>query len=216
MSEQAASPSPVAPVATGGVVAAAIQTHYQDTIQISRGQATVIGSAIAGRGPGAKVLVFGCGNDSPLWAAMNPGGETVFLENHRTWLPEARERFPDLDIREISYRGRTVADSLPIDEAELARFPVPDVIASAAWDVILVDSPMGSKLAMPGRSLSIYWSHRVATESTHVFVDDYRRPLERAYADHFFRSRRPWNIEVPRVLRHGIRNAGVMLWSVGV
>lgn len=196
-------------------VTAVLDVHYAESIQISRGQAAVIGAAIAGAGDGAKVLVFGCGNDSPLWAAMNPGGRTVFLENHKAWLGEARARCPDLDIREVSYRGRSVEHSLPIDETELARFPVPDVVAECAWDVILIDSPMGSKPTMPGRSLPIWWASQVARPTTHVFVDDYRRALERAYADHFFRSRRPWNIEVPRVYRHGIRNAGVMLWSVG-
>lgn len=197
-------------------VAAVLAAHYTDDIQISRGQASVVGAAIASAGARARVLVFGCGNDSPMWAAMNPGGRTVFLENHTAWLAQARERFPGLEIEPIDYAGRTVETSLPIDEAALAAFPVPPIVVSEPWDVILIDSPMGTKPHMPGRSLPIWWASQVARPACHIFVDDYRRALERAYADHFFRARRPWSIEVPRVFRHGIRNAGVMFWSVGV
>lgn len=193
-----------------------IEAHYQDSIQISRGQAHVIGCAIASCGEGAGVLVFGCGNDSVMWAAMNPRGRTLFLENHPKWRAQIKERQPQLEIESIDYGARTVADSLPLEEAELTAFPPPPLLTERAWDVILVDSPMGSRDHMPGRSLSIYWASRVARPTTHVFIDDYRRAIERTYADHFFRSRRTWNVEVPRKLRHGLPNAGVMLWSLGV
>ncbi|MFW2830265.1 hypothetical protein [Sphingomonas sp. ID0503] len=194
-----------------------IETHYDRGSQISAGQAAVIGAALRGVGSGARFLVFGCGNDSPMWQAMNADGETLFVENHAGWLDKVRRSHPDLWIEAIDYPGRTVSSSLPIDEAELARHPVPEVLRSREWDVILVDAPAGFKPDLPGRSLSIYWSSLIAGPRTHVFIDDAERPLEEAYTDRFFRLRSPWLLRVPRIRRLGKRDAeGLMLWSVSV
>jgi hypothetical protein len=193
-----------------------ISRHDISAVQISPGQIFTIGSVLAAHGREANFLVFGCGNDSLLWYDLNGLGNTLFLEDHPGWRSKVEKRFPQLDIESVSYDGRTVADSLPIDEAELKKYPLPEPLVDRTWDVILVDSPMGHKPDKPGRSLSIYWASLIAKPETHVFVDDYNRKLERTYADHFIRSQRTYNVEVPRVLRMGEPSGGKMLWSMGI
>lgn len=192
-----------------------IRDYYNENIQTSVGQAVVIGQAIVASGPGANVLVFGCGNDSMLWHKLNRDGYTLFLESAGSWLRRVKERWPRLNIERIKYGDRTVESSLPIDEQELQRFPIPPSIGSRQWDVVIIDAPNGHKPTAPGRSLPIFWTSLVASEAAHVFVDDYDRPLERAYVDHFLCARRPWSATIPRSFLARKRNKAVMLWSIG-
>jgi hypothetical protein len=157
--------------------------HTPDTL-ISPGQAFAIGSAIAASGEKPNVLVFGCGNDTALWCAMNENGYVLFLENNAGWLERTRQRFPHAKIEPIAYGDTTVATSLPISEDKLAAVPVPEAVRRCVWDVILVDSPRGYKPHDPGRSLSIYWTSQVAGPRTQIFIDDYDRLLERDYTNH--------------------------------
>ncbi len=182
---------------------------------MSVGQVHAIISAIAMAGAECRLLVFGCGKDSAMWAAANSGGKTVFLENNAGWLRKTKEAQPTLDIRQVDYGIGTVSTSLPIDEQKLAAFPIPDVMHEEPWDVIIIDSPMGYSSRMPGRSLPIYWSSRVALAHTQIFVDDYERELERQYADHFLNATRYWQATIPRLLKEGKSSKGVMLWSMG-
>lgn len=191
-----------------------IRDRYDPLTQISTGQSYLVATALAACGPAAHFLIFGCGHDSPMWHALNHRGKTLFVEDHPEWLTNMRCNHPQLWVEAIDYGGRTVAQSLPIREEELAVYSLPSVLNAHEWDVILVDGPAGYNRAAPGRSLSIYWASLIACERTHVFLDDYHRPLEKAYGDHFLRSRRLWNIEVPRVTLLGKRSSGVMLWSV--
>jgi hypothetical protein len=123
-----------------------IEAGYDPDMQMTAGQVFAVASAIAACRPKPNVLIFGCGNDSPLWHDINDDGFTLFLENDAKWLERTKERFPQLKIEKVSYEGRTVADSLPIDEKALAEFAVPERILRKSWDVILVDSPMGHQL----------------------------------------------------------------------
>ena len=197
---------------------AAIDSFYSAGVLISPGQAYAIGAAIAAAGPRPNVLVFGCGNDSPMWQAMNEAGRTVFVEDDAAWIEKTRRRFPDLEICRVSYGDTTVARSLPIRDEALAEVPIPEVLTDSAWDVILVDGPMGFRPQDTGRSLSIYWASRVMGDTAQVFVDDYERPLERLHANRFIRSKRLWNVELLRLFSDGRRSGTKpkMLWSIGV
>src|SRR5690606_38469049 len=121
---------------------------------------------------------------------------TLFLENDPKWINYIKDSNTNINIAPRDYYDRTVQGSMPIDEDELSKYELPEALASASWDVILVDSPVGDRPHKPGRSLSIYWASRVAKPHTQVFIDDYDRPLEKAYADYFLCSRRQWNIEI--------------------
>lgn len=193
-----------------------IDAGFHPETQMTTGQIFAIAAAISAMGPKPNVLVFGLGNDSPLWHSLNEGGYTRFVEDNAKWLKMQKERFPYLNIEQISYGDRTVATSLPLKTEELDRYPVPQCLLGKQWDVIVVDSPMGHQSHRPGRSLSIYWTWKIAGPQCQVFVDDYNRPLERTYADYFFRSRRPWNVEIPRLVRKGEKSGGMLLWSMGL
>lgn len=193
-----------------------IREHYVPGIQLSIGQISVIGAAIRAEAPGARVLVFGCGNDSALWSSINFDGEIIFAEDDPAWIAKTQTRFPTLHIEHVSYGSRTVESSLPIDETALADHPVPAFLAQGDWNVIIIDAPRGHKPWLPGRSLPIYWSAQIATPETQIFVDDYSRRLERAYADFFLKPIRPWSLVIPRVVQAGRPSGSTMLWSVGV
>lgn len=193
-----------------------IDEHYRSDIQMSAGQIYAIGSAIRSAGPGASVLIFGCGNDSNLWNKINDDGSTVFIEDAHPWIDKMRTRHPELNIEEVSYGDRTVESSLPIDEDALADYPIPECMLSRQWDVIVIDSPRGHKPWLPGRSLPIYWSYKVAQPDTQVFIDDCSRQLEKIYADYFFCSRRPWSVVVPRIVQAGKPVKASLLWVFGI
>jgi glycosyltransferase involved in cell wall biosynthesis len=193
-----------------------MQEHHKPTIQLSMGQILAIGAAIRAAAPGANVLVFGCGNDSDLWSTINFDGFTQFVEHDPIWIERIRKRHPHLNIEEISYGDSTVAGTLPIDLVSLSASPVPQYLLSREWDVIVIDGPPGGTGSAPGRSLPIYWSSQIARAETHVFVDDYERTLERTYCDHFFRAKRPWCLEVPRVVQSGKPSRATMLWAMGL
>jgi glucuronoxylan 4-O-methyltransferase len=48
-------------------------------------------------------LVFGLGLDSPMWAALNHGGRTVFLEEDAAWIGSVRGRHPALESHHVAY-----------------------------------------------------------------------------------------------------------------
>jgi hypothetical protein len=152
-----------------------------------------------------------------MWSEVaGRNGYVMFIENHEGWAKKIGEDHPDLNIAVVSYGTSEVRHSLPIDEQRLSQFPVPSCVKSRRWDVILVDAPNGHTPRSPGRSLPIYWSARIASERTQIFIDDYHRPLEFAYANRFVQSIRPFYAIIPRVLRLGKPNAGKMFWSIGV
>ena len=58
-------------------------------------------------------LVFGLGHDSPMWAALNHGGRTVFLEEDASWIASVRSAHPGLESYHVTYDTRlTEADEL--------------------------------------------------------------------------------------------------------
>lgn len=167
-------------------IEACISKHYNKKIQLSLTQIEAIASAIVSKGPGANVLIFGCGNDSMLWNALNKDGYTLFVENSKTWADQMKELNPDLNIQHYFYpREIRVSNSLPLDLPSLRKVKTPSWISDRSWDVILVDGPAGYKPDAPGRALPIYWSSRFSTKRSHVFVDDSERQVERELADHF-------------------------------
>jgi glucuronoxylan 4-O-methyltransferase len=48
-------------------------------------------------------LVFGLGLDSPMWAALNHGGRTMFLEEDAAWIGSVRGRHPALESHHVPY-----------------------------------------------------------------------------------------------------------------
>ena len=49
-------------------------------------------------------LVFGLGQDSPLWAEFNDGGRTVFLEDDADWISQFDSE--NIEIHNVQYQTK--------------------------------------------------------------------------------------------------------------
>lgn len=164
----------------------ALAEHYCEDIQLAPQQIEMIANAVRGRAPGCRLLVFGLGRDAGMWQRLNADGCTVFVEDNDHWARHALQRQPDLQVLRVSYAGRTVADSLPVQSNTpevMAAWPLPPELERTDWDVIVVDAPFGFEDSSPGRSIPLHWTRQLMGPHTHVFVDDYERPVERACTD---------------------------------
>ena len=166
------------------------RSHYRPEMQLSPYQAQTIGTAIRSRSPGCRLLVFGLGHDSELWLALNADGETCFCESSPRWIEMIGSRLHGARIREMPTYDLTVATSASLPPEALSAYPPPPDLAAIAWDVILVDAPPGYQPTDPGRAVAIHWASELAGRGTHVFVDDYERPLEERFATALLKDRR--------------------------
>ena len=155
-------------------------------------------------------LVFGLGFDSPMWAALNHGGRTVFLEEDASWIADVRSKHPSLESYHVAYDTvLTDADALlelrdhPACVAQpdlasaagascrLALRGLPPVFHELEWDLIMVDAPTGWTPQSPGRMGAIYTAgmaaraRRPGDGPTDVFVHDVDRPVEDAFSKAF-------------------------------
>lgn len=205
----------VAPDPKRTTVNEAIRRHYNEKIQMSPAQIEAVSSAILSRGPGCNLLVFGLGNDSPLWNAINKDGYTLFIEDIPDWIAKMSAAHPELNIDRVSYQGTTVASAVGDPVATIQRAQVPDILRQRVWDVIIIDGPMGYAPNLPGRSLPICWAKQMAKPWTHVFIDDYDRDLERTYADFLFPAQRAAGRAVISRAATKLTSAGSMVWIIG-
>ena len=155
-------------------------------------------------------LVFGLGLDSPMWAALNHGGRTVFLEEDASWIASVRSSHPGLESYHVTYDTRvTDADDLialrdhpgctaqpdlaAAAEAScrLALRGLPPVFHDIEWDLIMVDAPTGWTPEAPGRMGAIYTAgmaargRRPGSGATDVFVHDVDRTVEDRFSKAF-------------------------------
>ncbi|KAH9618254.1 hypothetical protein KSS87_015542 [Heliosperma pusillum] len=180
-------------------------------------------------------LVFGLGYDSLMWAAFNPGGTTLFLEEHEQWVQKVLKIAPSLHAKTVSYRThlheadellssyKSEPQCLPNNaylkgnkKCRLALDTLPEEVYEREWDVIMIDAPMGYFKEAPGRMSAIYSAAvmaraRTGVGSTHVFVHDADRKVEKSFAREFLCSKylvggsgRLWHFEIP----HGSENDG--------
>ncbi len=142
-------------------------------------------------------LVFGLGEDSFLWSQINLGGKCVFLEDSLEWI----EKFKNsgLDIRSVVYNTHVSDFENLINNEERLRLDLPDDVKNTAWDLILVDAPLGHgpinpslgrgsgrPFKGPGRMSSIYEASRLISKNGVVVIDDLGRLAESTYAVKYF------------------------------
>jgi hypothetical protein len=159
-------------------------------VQLTPPELRVIIDPIRARPP-CFLLVFGCGNDSPLWQSVNRDGTTVFLEDDAEWAAAVSTRVT-APVHLVRYRTRRRFWRWWL------RFPLklwlgmalPPEIRSRRWDVILVDGPAGWKRGHPGRMQSIYEAARLVAAGGTVFVHDCERRQEAAAAALFLGEHR--------------------------
>jgi glucuronoxylan 4-O-methyltransferase len=191
--------------------------HYATSNATPQQTAAEIGVAlrVLRRRAPCNFLVFGLGLDSPMWAALNAGGRTAFLEEDAAWIASVRARHPRLESHHVAY-DTVLADADAL--LRLRRHPPcvaqPDLAAARAagcrlamrglppglldggeaeveWDLVMVDAPTGWTPRSPGRMSAIYTAgmaargRRPGTGPTHVFVHDVNRPVEDRFSKAF-------------------------------
>ncbi len=172
-------------------------------------------------------LVFGLGHDSLMWASLNPGGTTLFLEEDPKWVQTVLKRAPLLRASTVRYRTRlSEADNLlSTYESEpdcspsnarlkdtrcrLALTELPSEVYEKEWDLIMIDAPRGYYPEAPGRMAAIYSAAVMARARTrggvtHVFLHDVNRKVEKSYAQEFLCMKykvngvgRLWHFQIP-------------------
>lgn len=201
-----------APVdATSRSVLSSALLHYATTTvvpQQSRAEISISFEVLRRRAP-CNFLVFGLGRDSPMWAALNAGGTTVFLEEDPEWYQSVLKASPDLRAHHVKYRTRLDrADELlrtwrSVPECapgvaylkgnrgcRLALDQLPEEIYEREWDLIMIDAPKGYYAAAPGRMAAIFSAavmgrRRQGEGKTDVFLHDVDRKVEKAFAMEF-------------------------------
>ncbi|KAK6116600.1 hypothetical protein DH2020_049706 [Rehmannia glutinosa] len=154
-------------------------------------------------------LVFGLGHDSLMWAALNPRGTTLFLEEDPKWFKAVMKDAPALHAETVPYRTQlSEADELlrhyrtepdcwanssflrGNSKCRLALNMLSDKVYVTEWDMIMIDAPRGYFPKAPGRMAAIYSAAVMARNRkrlgvTHVFLHDVDRRVEKMYADMF-------------------------------
>lgn len=132
----------------------------------------------------ANLLVWGLGNDSPLWANSTTGN-VIFVENNKDWAQMWRDR--NFEVRMVNYGRSRISQTLPKLENSLYR---PKLLKgfdqdTAPFDVILVDAPLGCRKRDVGRFSAVYISKDIVDRQGHgvIVVDDYNRDPEKILSD---------------------------------
>ncbi|GMJ13292.1 hypothetical protein like AT1G67330 [Hibiscus trionum] len=154
-------------------------------------------------------LVFGLGYDSLMWTALNPNGNTIFLEEDQKWVQTVLKDAPSLHAHAVKYRTQLKeADDLLAhywsepscypskaylrgnDKCRLALTGFPDEYYDTEWDLIMIDAPRGWFPEAPGRMAAIFSAavmarNRKGSGVTHVFLHDVNRRVEKLFAEEF-------------------------------
>ena len=188
-----------------------VSKHYHPDTQMSHAKIEMIAGAISNRSPGCNLLVFGLGNDSPLWHNLNHAGHTLFVENNKEWMERIVPANPFLNVMFCDYTPVTVRRSLASPISVLRKARPPEKLLEHPWHVIIIDAPNGNRPHQPGRALPIAWAAQLAKTDTHVFLDDYNRDVERTFANFLLvTTQRPNFVALER---EGSKS--YMFWSIG-
>uniref|UniRef100_A0A0D6R783 Uncharacterized protein n=1 Tax=Araucaria cunninghamii TaxID=56994 RepID=A0A0D6R783_ARACU len=170
-------------------------------------------------------LVFGLGFDSLLWATLNYGGRTVFLEEDKDWIAQIARKHPELKAYHVLYSTMVTQarDLLPLARSHecrpsqgienspcsLALSNLPPEVLNTQWDAIMIDAPRGYFPEAPGRMTAIYTAavmarNRKDERSTDIFVHDVDREVEEKFSKAFLCEEnlveaegRLWHFSVP-------------------
>ncbi|XP_044503275.1 probable methyltransferase At1g27930 [Mangifera indica] len=154
-------------------------------------------------------LVFGLGHDSLMWAALNPRGTTLFLEEDPKLVHKILARAPAIRVHTITYTTqlyeadhlinsyKSEINCLPPHvhlrgnaRCKLALSELADDVYNREWDAIFIDAPRGYFAEAPGRMATIFTAavmarRRTRSGVTHVFLHDVNRKVEKMYAEEF-------------------------------
>ena len=128
-------------------------------------------------------LVFSCGHDSRLWLAVNEGGRTLFLEDSPHWVDRARKSY-GADVRLVKYRTRFHEHNRYLARPDLLSTEDFQFLQDEQWDAVFIDGPIGYGRG-PGRMVCFKTVSELPGVKR-IFVHDYNRVVERAYALQYF------------------------------
>ncbi|XWS63868.1 hypothetical protein CRYUN_Cryun06bG0138600 [Craigia yunnanensis] len=172
------------------------------------GEISVTFDVLKKRSP-CNFLVFGLGYDSLMWTSLNPGGNTIFLEEDPKWVQTVLKDAPILHAHAVKYRTQLKqADDLlshyrlepncypskaylrDNEKCKLALTGFPDEFYETEWDLIMIDAPRGYFAEAPGRMAAIFSAavmarNRKGSGVTHVFLHDVDRRVEKVFAEKF-------------------------------
>lgn len=147
----------------------------------------------------SNLLVFGVGNDSPMWKQINCNGRTVFIEDDLVWMEKVSSAFPELEVHKVDYKS-SVMQANEFFQNPSPDFHIDSTVDSECFDVILIDAPKGYTDEHPGRMIPAYWSDKKAkgclqqeNQVTVVFLHDIKRPGEQAIMKHCFLGNDGWH-----------------------
>jgi len=161
------------------------------SVQMTAAEIFPVLRAIRAR-PAGSLLVFGCGNDSPLWQKLNANGVTAFIEDDPAWAAATRTRVADATVCVVRYGTKRRQWRQMLRRPAMLAMDLPQEIRSRQWDIILVDGPAGYDDRRPGRMKSIYEASRLVAADGKIFLHDAERDVESAYAGEYFRNARPF------------------------
>ncbi|XAR63490.1 Glucuronoxylan 4-O-methyltransferase [Bertholletia excelsa] len=152
-------------------------------------------------------LVFGLGHDSLMWASLNHGGRTVFLEEDAYWIRDIARQLPAMESHHVAYNtklpdadrllsvglrdeGCRVVTDPRISKCELVIKGLKKEVYETEWDLIMVDAPTGWHDGAPGRMGAVYTAglmarNRSPNRETRVFVHDVDRAVEDKFSKAF-------------------------------
>lgn len=129
-------------------------------------------------------LVFGLGNDTPLWLKVNKKGTTIFIEDLKGWFDKFKTKYK-VDAYLVKYKTKRRDWKKLLKEPSKLFLKLSKKIMNTKWDVILVDAPRGWKEEQPGRMQSIYIASKLIKKKGDVFVHDCWREVESVYSNKF-------------------------------
>jgi len=131
-----------------------------------------------------RTLVFGLGNDSILWDALNTG-RTVFLEDCPNWYSGVIQTYPAIEAYLINYGTERKEWAWFLKHEWALSLDLPPEIRNTSWDIIIVDGPQAYNSESPGRMRSIFASTTLYAPQADVFVDDCDREVESAFVERY-------------------------------
>jgi uncharacterized protein (TIGR01627 family) len=188
--------------------------------------------------PDGNMLVWGIGPDSIFWHRATRGRVVFLLDKYKlpmtdkanngtSYFDYYKSKHPELEIHQVVFSTENnekfknqfykKPELWPSLEMKESAHQFPTFLHDIAWNVILVDDPLGCCDAGPGRLQSLYMTRVLAYSSvqlqanvtfsledpvTHVFVHDYERTLENEFSQQFF-NKMPKTIHRRKALQCG-------------
>ena len=189
---------------TGLALRLGLDPRLLTDVQLTAAELGAVVKAVRER-PHCRLLVFGCGNDTPFWERVNAGGETAFIEDDPRWAVAARAALHASSVHLVDYGTRLSDWRLLLDAPHRLLMAFPPEILERPWDVVLVDGPAGHDASSPGRMKSIYGAANLVGPGGAIFVHDSEREVEGAFAARYLGDERMFAEVRGRALLRGYR-----------